>query len=147
MQTLRSVLASFALRTQARMWVGKTPTASDANRTAWAIAQQVGLPATASNPFADDGMAGLSRAQAAHVLAVAGTTSLAYDRPDPSDDAIHLAGQALADLSAGAVFLSNGLWVPGASASWTPLTAATFDCGIIGFDATHGFIFWVEEED
>jgi hypothetical protein len=46
-----------------------------------------------------------------------------------------------------AAFFGNGLWDRTALSSWTPLTAATFDCGLIGYDAEQAFIFWVEEED
>lgn len=47
----------------------------------------------------------------------------------------------------GAIFLSNGLWGLESQCSWHPLTSATFDCGVIGYDANNAFIFWVEEED
>jgi len=50
-------------------------------------------------------------------------------------------------LAADAVFLGNGSWQPGGSMTWTPMSEATFDCGVIGYDAGSAFIFWVEEED
>ncbi len=57
------------------------------------------------------------------------------------------AKSALNDLHEDATFLSNGHWQEGGSRSWNPLTTATFDCGLIGFDGEHAFIFWIEEED
>jgi len=92
-------------------------------------------------------MTRLNRADAARVLATAGTTSLAYDKPSPRSGALIEAKSALADLADGASFFSNGHWEEGVSRSWNPLTPATFDCGVIGFDDEHAFIFWVEEED
>ncbi len=89
----------------------------------------------------------LDRTAAAHVLAVAGTTSLAYGKPSPSAGHVRDAKEALADLADDATFLSNGHWKEGDSIGWNPLTSATFDCGLIGFDCDNAFIFWVEEED
>lgn len=99
------------------------------------------------DPFAADGMVALDRAGAAHVLGVAGTTSLAYGRATPSVGFVRDAQAALAELAGDATFLSNGHWAEGDSIGWTPLTSATFDCGVIGFDHDNAFIFWVEEED
>ncbi|HEX4694977.1 hypothetical protein [Sphingomonas sp.] len=111
------------------------------------IAGQVGLPTAAQDPFANGGMVRLERSEAAHVLAVAGATSLAYGQPLPSPGALKEAKSALADLEGDAIFLSNGHWQAGSSQGWNPVTAATFDCGVIGFDDERAFIFWVEEED
>lgn len=57
------------------------------------------------------------------------------------------AANALNDIDGDATFLSNGMWEKGGSQSWNPLTTATFDCGLIGFDGERAFIFWAEEED
>ncbi|WP_156358419.1 hypothetical protein [Sphingobium sp. Leaf26] len=87
--------------------------------------------------------------QAAHVLAVAGTVGLAYGFCAPRLDELKNAAFALNALGSNRQFVANGLWsadVDGGMA-WTPLTSATFDCGLIGFDRDHAFIFWVEEED
>ena len=46
-----------------------------------------------------------------------------------------------------AAFYSNGMWDPELPMSWSPMTSATFDCGLIGHDSENAFIFWVEEED
>jgi len=112
-----------------------------------AIAGQVGLPTAATDPFASGGMIHLTRAEAAHVLAVAGATSLAYGQTLPPTAALKEAKNGLADLNGNATFLSNGHWGSGSAEGWSPLTASTFDGGVIGFDHVSAFIFWVEEED
>lgn len=113
------------------------------------IAKRVDYPTSVADPFENDGLVRLDRHQAAHVLAVAGTTSLAYGRHSPSKGRFEEARKALLDMKDDATFLSNGLWDPDprGSLSWHPLTNATFDCGVIGYDADGAFIFWVEEED
>lgn len=92
-------------------------------------------------------MMGLTRAEAAHVLAVAGTCSLVYGDATPRSNAVRDAVQALAVMGDDAVFLSTGRWQSEAGSGGVPFTTATFDCGLIGYDATSAFIFWVEEED
>ena len=89
----------------------------------------------------------MNRAEAAHALAVAGTTSLAYGQPVPRSDALLDAERALAQLGEHARFFSNARWHEPSSIGWMPLTTATFECGVIGYDDRHAFIFWVEEED
>jgi hypothetical protein len=84
--------------------------------------------------------------QAAHVLAVAGTTGLAYGRPVLREERRKEAAEALRDLGDTASFVSNGYWSSG-SRGWWPLSSSTFDCGLIGFDDRNAFIFWAEEED
>jgi hypothetical protein len=111
------------------------------------IAGEVGLPTSSEDPFEVGRLVVLDRAGAAHVLAVAGTTSLAYGKPSPPAGFVREAKAALSDLADDATFLSNGLWKDGDAIGWNPLTSATFDCGVIGFDRTNAFIFWVEEED
>ena len=145
MQTLEKLLSKYASETDARWWVGQRPAACD-EQFARAIATQVGLPTSIDDPFARDGMTLLDWADAARVLAVAGTTSLAYDAPVPSDEAVMEAKAALKDLKYDATFFTNGRWEAG-SQSWNPLTTATFDCGVIGFDRENAFIFWIEEAD
>ncbi|HSJ77979.1 MAG TPA: hypothetical protein VK913_04510, partial [Erythrobacter sp.] len=60
---------------------------------------------------------------------------------------VRQAKQAFDVLSDEAVFFSNGHWGHDKDNSWSPLSSATFDCGVIGYDGEIGFIFWVEEED
>jgi hypothetical protein len=146
MKTLETVLSSFAKQTDARWWVGVRPDVRD-GQMAQAIAGQVGLPTAATDPFANGGMIRLNRSEAAHVLAVAGATSLAYGEPLPPSGVLKEAKSALADLNDNAIFFSNGRRGAGPPQGWNPVTTATFDCGIIGFDDACGFVFWVEEED
>lgn len=146
MQTLGIHLRRLARRSHASWWVGKRPDVRE-GQVAKVIAEQVGLPTTLDDPFKGDRMVVLDRAAAAHVLAVAGTTSLAYGKPSPSLGSVRDAKAALADLVDGATFLSNGHWNEGGPIGWNPLTSATFDCGLIGFDRNNAFIFWVKEED
>lgn len=146
MQILESLLIKFAKRKNARWWTGKRPDVRE-GQLAKAIARQVGLPTSAEDPFVHGSMVHLNRSEAAHVLAVAGTTSLAYGRDWPSKEQTKEARKALNDLAEDANFLTNGRWEIFASYSWSPFTCATFDCGIIGFDRENAFIFWVEEED
>ena len=146
MQTLEPLLRRLARRSHASWWVGKRPDVRE-GQVAKVIAGQVGLPTALDDPFAGDRMVFLDRAAAAHVLAVAGTTSLAYGKPTPSAGFVRDAKAALADLADDASFLSNGHWKEGDPTGWSPLTSATFDCGVIGFDRDNAFIFWVKEED
>lgn len=88
----------------------------------------------------------MDKDEAAYVLALAGTASLAYGPPSLRQGHVIEAKAALEDLAEDAVFLSNGQWTK-RSPSWNPMTSATFDCGLIGFDHENAFIFWVEEED
>lgn len=146
MQTLEATLNKFARRKNARVWVGSRPNVRD-GQLPKAIARQVRLPTTNEEVFVGQGLVRLNRAEAALVLAVAGTTSLAYGRASPRLSWVVDAKHALSDLAEDATFISNGRWEDAPSISWTPLTNATFECGVIGFDSEHTFIFWVEEED
>jgi hypothetical protein len=146
MQTLNATLNKFARRTNARLWVGNRPDVRD-GQLPKAIAQQVGLPTSKEDPFAGEGLVRLNREEAAHVLAVAGTTSLAYGRAAPRQSSLEDSKCALGDLADSATFIGNGRWEDAPCVSWTPLTNATFECGVMGFDSAHAFIFWVEEED
>jgi hypothetical protein len=146
MRSLEPFLRRLARRSHASWWIGKRPDVRDGH-VARAIAGQVGLPTAPDDPFAGSRMVVLDRADAAHVLAVAGTTSLAYGEPSPFAGSVRDTAAALADLADDAVFLSNGYWRRGDPIGWSPLTCATFDCGLIGFDREDAFIFWVEEED
>lgn len=145
MRKLDALLLRYADARAARWWVGARPAVPEAR--AWMeIAGQVGYP-TASPEYFSQGLCRLDVLQAAHILAVAGTTSLAYDCCAPSKSEVDRAAQALLEFAPEPTLFSNGLWRPGASNSWSPLTTATFDCGLIGYDDDQAFIFWVEEED
>ena len=43
-------------------------------------------------------------------------------------------------------YVSHG-WEPSERSGWTPLTAATFDTGIVGVDEAMAGILWVTDED
>lgn len=112
------------------------------------IAAKLGYPSASENPFSDpDGLFRLTWREAAHVIAVAGTTSLAYGSNDPDQYWIDEAARALRWLGHDAIFLGNGFSNGAMAAGWNPLTCATFDSGVIGYDARTAFIFWVEDED
>ena len=145
MQALEALFHGYAKQSLARWWVGARPVVRDV-QVAKAIARQVGLPKSADDPFANSGMILLDWAGAVHVLAVAGTTSLAQDRWSPSAGAVTDAKATLSNLNGNATFISNGRWNV-EEPWWSPITSATFDCGVIGFDDQSAFIFWVEEED
>lgn len=144
MEALERLLRRFAGRSHARWWIGERPDVRE-SRIARAIAATIAYPTAKADPFAA-GLVRLDRRQAAHVLAVAGTTSLAYGEGSPRRSDVKDSALALDALREDAVFLGNGLW-DGPSRSWNPLTSATFDAGLIGYDSRHAFIFWVEEED
>lgn len=146
MHSLEALLSKFARRTNARSWTGTRPEVRE-GRLLLAILGQVGLPTSAGDVSASDALVRLSRAEAAHVLAVAGTTSLAYGRASPRSGAVEEAGQALASFKENAMFFGNGRWEDAPSAGWMPLTTATFECGVLGYDDAYAFVFWVEEED
>jgi hypothetical protein len=146
MHTLEALLRRFSKRSHARWWIGARPKVRE-GQLAKAIAELVGLPTSIEDPFVADRMVLLSRAEAAHVLAVAGTTSLAYERHSPSIGQFKNARAALNDFACDATFFSNGHWKAEGPWSWHPLTSSTFDCGVLGFDHENAFIFWVEEED
>ena len=146
MQTLESLLQAFAKRTHARWWIGKRPDVRE-GQLAKTIAGKVGYPTAQIDPFAIGGMAPLNWQQAAHVLAVAGATSLVYGGCLPPEGRAKDAAMALKDLMGNAKFFGNGFWEIGGPSQWIPLSSATFDCGIIGYDSENAFIFWVEEED
>ena len=110
------------------------------------IATHIGYPTAAYDPFAD-GLLTLDGRQAAHMLAVAGTVGLAYGFQLPCEADVERAAKALDALGRRRWFFGNGLWRADQGRTWTPLRAATFDRGLIGFDEAQAFIFWVEEED
>lgn len=111
------------------------------------IANLIGYPTSQNDPFKNNGLVSLDLDQAAHVLAVAGTTSLVHGSYSPRKSQFEDAKEALKELDEDAVFLSNNNWGRAHEISGMPLTTATFECGVIGYDKSRAFIFWVEEED
>jgi hypothetical protein len=146
MNNLEKLLTRYARRKYARWWVGETPDGRP-GQMGRIIASRVGYPTSKTDPFEKDGLVRLDRKQASHVLALAGTISLAYDRYTPSKGRVEEAREALKELTDEAIFLSNGLWGLPGSAVGKRLSGSTFDCGLIGYDRSSAFIFWVEEED
>jgi hypothetical protein len=146
MEDLEKLFRRYARRKAARWWVGERPVGRD-GAPGRSIASRLGYPTGDLDPFATDRMVRLTRDQAAHVLAVAGTLSLVMDTYAPGQGRLEEARAALAGLKADATFLSNGYWGLNGDTGWIPLTKATFDSGVIGYDAARAFIFWVEEED
>lgn len=145
-QSLENLFTSFDRQADGRWWIGARPDGPSADLPK-IIAGKLGYPTARDDPFVHDRLLTLSWTQAVRVLAVAGTVSLAYGPWRPRNEELDQAKAALKDMSYDAAFLSNGLWDGGEFMGWTPLTSATFDCGLIGFDAENAFIFWVEEED
>jgi hypothetical protein len=145
-QALESLLRTFGRRGSARWWLGKAPQGRK-GQLPRLIAAKVGYPTAAEDPFEGHGLIRLNDGQAAHVLAVAGTVGLAYRFRAPRPTWLNEAKQALRDLGEDHSFFSNGLWEADGARSFTSLTSATFDCGLIGFDAEYAFIFWTEDED
>lgn len=146
MSDLERFLKRLSRRAGARWWVGPLPNVR-AGQIVEAIAEQLAYPSGDFDPFLNGGMLGLTRSEAAYVIALAGTRSLAYGNKPPSVGVVRQAKQAFDVLSDDAAFFSNGHWGQGKHNSWSPLSSATFDCGVIGYDGETGFIFWVEEED
>lgn len=147
MKTLDNLLRRLARHKTARWWLGPRPE-GHSRQMAGRIAAQVGYPTSPADLSADGSLIHLSRQQAAHMLALAGTTSLAHGPFVPRASHVKAAFEALGDLSDDATFLSTGLWDADGARIWTALlTTTTFECGVIGYDAANAFIFWVEEED
>lgn len=152
MERLEALFRQFSRRSCSRWWIGERPQVR-IGQMPLAIAKILDLPSAADDPFAGDGLVALSAEAAAHVLAVAGTTDLAYGMARPRNGAVADATAALGDLEDDATLLGNGFWKWEASSprgghmSWLPMTSATFDCGVIGFDRANAFIFWAVGED
>ena len=144
MPTLQAFFEKHAAASGARWWIGTRPQGFG-EPLVRAIAAQLGYPAGRDDPFRPHGLKSVPLADAAHVLAVAATTSLAFSST-PRPEAVTAARTALQDLQDRPRWIVNG-WFPGPALTWVSLTSATFDCGVIGYDMQNAFIFWVEEED
>ena len=79
---------------------------------------------------------------------------MAYDSPMNDEVACKQIAQEFICLfdQKSALFLSNGmlyapLKVKGSGSGWDPLTSATFDGGVVGFDGSLIAYFWFEDED
>jgi hypothetical protein len=126
----------------ARWWIGARPEGREGQMTRL-IAAKLAYPNGRDDPFASNGLRAASLTDAAHVLATAATTSLPlFSEPKPQ--AVAEAKEALRELRDRPVWIVNG-WLP--DHQWVSLTSATFDCGVIGYDAQNAFIFWTEAGD
>jgi hypothetical protein len=127
-----------------RHWAGPRPLCRD-SQLLRAITAHVGYPEDLSVEVRQ-ALKQIDRGDAAHVMAIAAFAGIAYGRPKASAGQIAECRSALRDMDETAVFWTNGDWTND-NLSWRPLSKATFDCGVIGYDDRHAFIFWVEEED
>jgi hypothetical protein len=118
---------------------------------AQAVASMLDLPSSGEFRFEKHEFLRIDRARAAYLLAFIATTSLAYGSDGPPRESYRkLAVEALADLAAEAIFLTNTAdWGLGSSITFRQpsLSSATFEAGLIGYDRENAFIFWIEEED
>lgn len=139
-----------------RSWVGVQPYA-DAGFEPHAIVRKIGYAAD----FGDNEFVPLNATDACAVanFVARGDMVGAGVRPISPEAAASI-DQAVAALGPDARFFSNALWhqawlamkpaQDGWSATtfgWRPLSKATFDGGLIGFNNICGFVFWVEQED
>jgi hypothetical protein len=149
MENLEQVLKRYGKRPGSRYWIGKRPDVRD-NQLVPEILLQIGYP-TSQQRFDVDQLLKPDWQSAAKILSFAATRSLAHGwERGISEGAVTDALTALRDLDGTAVFRANGAW--GAwndhdLKSWIPVSNATFDAGLLGYDQTSAFIFWVEEED
>ena len=148
MDRMRSLLARFDRRAGARSWCGPRP---EGRREAVlrAIAAQLGYPTEEpTGPFVES-LAEVGRGKAAELLAFAASTSLAYGRYGPPREGFRrMAAEALQDMGPEAVFYTVSDPTAGSPVlAAMALSGATFEAGVMGYDAAHAFIYWVEEED
>ena len=112
------------------------------------IAAEVGYPSSEIQPPGTERLIEVDARRAAELLAFFASISLAYGPYKVKEGLRRQAAEALRDLADNARFFTNGTWLAEAGGTgWTPLSNATFDGGVIGFDDDHAFIYWVEEED
>jgi hypothetical protein len=145
MIALSALLRRFGRRPGSRHWVGPRPTTTP---VALRISEKVGYPT--SGTFDPSSLIEIDRKKAAELLALFSRVSLAYG-PFPysvREGLREMSSEALKDLKAGSRFYTNGVGLGGAaSRAWSPLSNATFEGGVIGFDSENAFIYWIEEED
>jgi hypothetical protein len=140
MEELKTLLRSCSRKVDAQWWVGERPLVS-AEQTMKIIAGKICLPTATHVPDALSHLSPINREQAARTLARAGTTSLAYGRKPPKKDDVARCKNALCCFEQTPKFFTNGSWDSDNYRYWSPLTSATFDCGVIGWDRYHAFIF------
>ena len=113
-----------------------------------AIAAQVGYPTAPDDPIALGHLRTVSWQDAATIMAKC-ATGLAYSSHQRQSVAQDMT-LALKDLAGNAQFFTNvhfGSEGFDTGYSWTSMSSATMDAGVIGFDDHIAFIFWAEDED
>jgi hypothetical protein len=125
-----------------RRWVG--PVQEQWTSPAHEIVVEAGYPYPSYQTNGQDLTFGsLSLANAAELLAQISTQSLAHEFPRPPDPAlVNEIAQSLAVLGGDAKFATNR-----EGSTWYPLSKATFDVGLVGFNGSWGFAICFEEED
>lgn len=150
MARLEPLLNRLKRKRRARLWYGSTPP-ERASRIPSFIAAKLGYPAQVHAALFEGELQSIDRLEAARTLAWVAKESLAYSKAKaPSASLVKDVMEAFADLAPEATFYTNGNWAEclgGHGTQWTPLSDATFDTGVIGFDSQAAFIFWVEDED
>jgi hypothetical protein len=150
MEHLTAFMKRFRRRRNVRTWLGLRPEVRD-RAVARAIASSVGLPSSEEAWFDNYDLVPIDRVKAAEVLAFVATTSLAYGSNGPPRESYRkIAAEALGDLEPDAIFLTNTAdWAAGGAVGFRAphLSKATFEAGLIGYDARNAFIYWAEEED
>ncbi len=145
MENLTQLLKRYGKNRWSSHWVGERPDVRDGEMLA-AILKNIGFPQ--QTEFDASQMVSLERSDAAYLLAYISTQSLAYGLGrKPSQGVVKSVSEALRDLDDSALFFTNGNWMEPNSISWYSLSQSTFDAGVIGFDAKHAFVFWVQDED
>lgn len=129
-------------------WYGDVPSVRQ-GQIAAEVASKLGYP-TSDFPIGEI-LQEVSLEEAAKVMAYIANGSLAYaSRQSGRPSVITSAIAALHEMKTGARFFTNGDWGNPRfenSKGWTPLSTATFDAGVLGFDSEMAFIVWTEDED
>lgn len=146
MENLRRYFELHAKNRYAKFWLGPKPDVRDGQMVS-AILSKIGYPTTQYS-FDVDLLTKTSWSDAARALGFAATRSLVWDlRLTLADNSIQEALAALKSLDGTAQFFRNGNW-GAVGMCWSyPVSSATFDAGLLGYDKQNAFIFWVEEED
>lgn len=144
----------------AKKWSGKGPVGCwlgdignlQASKRVTFIAHKAGYA-----PVSEADFFKISRRTAARVLAYVQKESLAYGQRRYREGLARNMFGMLGELGPDAQFWSNShhsdfepaspAFTPDNAWMWIGITNATFDTGVIAFNDTTGFIFWVEEED
>lgn len=127
-----------------RSWLGPIADLGD-GAPHLVVARRMGL----DGPLASGALRKIGHDEARRLLAFLAHDSMVHTRGGEAPEVVLAKIDAgLAALGAEATFRTNGCWgeLP-AKASWTPLTAATFDTGLIGCAGPIAFLIWMEGED